>query len=121
VLPGPREIVLAVHSSQPESLVGNPCDRVMPDVTRGAQPKAIGSLSVHVTTISCTRLPVHTEVAFVGSNLTKEGREGIRWRSQHCHHSPQACRLGKIDCLVPTVTVVTDVLLDKVRMGALGS
>ena len=71
-----------------------------------------------------------------------------------CHHSPQACRLGKIDCLinemerwsfqykgsfqkilsllqdscallllllnlVPTVTVVTDVLLDKVRMGAL--
>jgi len=101
--------------------VRNSCHRVMPDVARGAQPKTIGSLGVHVTTIGCTRLSVHTEVAFIGPNLAKEGREGLRWWSQHCHHSPQACRLGKIDCLVPTVTVVTDVLLDKVRMGALGS
>jgi len=93
----------------------------MPDVTRGSQPKAIGSLVVHVATIGCTRLSVHTEVAFIGPNLTKEWREGIGWWSQHCHHSPKACCLGEIDCLVPTMTVVTYVLLDKVWMRALGS
>jgi len=120
VLPGPGEVVLAVHSGQPESLVGNACNWVMPDIARGSQPKAISPLTVHVTAIGCSWRPVHTEITLIGPNLAKEGRKGIGWRSQYCHHSSQARRLSKIYCLVPTVTVVTDVLLDKVRMGALG-